>query len=112
MEKPELLFEHEAAKYIAMSESFLRVGRARGVVGNRTPAPPFLKIGRAIRYDRRDLDAWLADRRCKAAGVRADDALDELRERAAKSAPKHTPAQQSPVSTTRATSPTPRDGAT
>lgn len=48
----------------------------------------------------------------QARATERDDALDELRERAAKSAPKHTPAQQSPVSTTRATSPTPRDGAT
>ena len=26
---------------------------------NRTPAPPFIKIGRAVRYLREDLDAWL-----------------------------------------------------
>lgn len=74
--KPELLSERAAAEYIDMSASFLRVGRARGVVGNRTPAPQFLKIGRTIKYDRRDLDAWLADRRCKAAGVREPQNAD------------------------------------
>jgi len=58
-EHPELLIDHEAAQYIRMSVAFLRCGRNRGVVGNRTTPPPFIKIGRSVRYDRRDLDAWL-----------------------------------------------------
>lgn len=61
--KPELLDEGPAADYIDMSAAFLRAGRCKGVVGNRTPPPPHLKIGRAIKYDRRDLDQWLAERR-------------------------------------------------
>lgn len=62
-DKPELLDERESARYISMSPAFLRCGRSTGTVGNRTPSPPFLKLGRAIRYDRRDLDEWLAARR-------------------------------------------------
>jgi predicted DNA-binding transcriptional regulator AlpA len=27
--------------------------------GNRTPAPPFIKIGRSVRYLKEDLDSWL-----------------------------------------------------
>ncbi len=60
---PDLLDERASAKYISMSVAFLRCGRSVGTVGNRTPSPPFLKLGRAVRYDRRDLDAWLAARR-------------------------------------------------
>jgi hypothetical protein len=60
---PNLLNEVEAADYIAMTVSFLQAGRLHGIVGGRTPPPPHLKLGRSIRYDRRDLDAWLAARR-------------------------------------------------
>lgn len=60
---PHLFDERIAADYIGMSMAFLRCGRSRGTVGNRTPSPPFLKLGRSVRYDRRDLDEWLAARR-------------------------------------------------
>ena len=49
--------EKPAAKYIGMSVPFLRLGRMRG------DGPPYLKIGRAVRYDVRDLDRWLESRR-------------------------------------------------
>ncbi len=61
--KPELLDEDPAADYIGMSVAFLRSGRCKGVVGNRTPPPTHLKLGRAVKYSRADLDAWLAARR-------------------------------------------------
>lgn len=59
----DLLNELEAAKYITMSAAFLRMARLRGVVGNRTPGPPYLKLGRNVRYRRADLDQWLEQRR-------------------------------------------------
>ncbi len=62
-EKPELLDEKPSADYIGMSVAFLRKGRCEGIVGNRTPPPPHLKLGRAVKYARADLDAWLAARR-------------------------------------------------
>ena len=56
---PRALSEKEAATYICMSRSFLRQARMEGNRENRTPAPPFVKIGRSVRYLREDLDQWL-----------------------------------------------------
>jgi hypothetical protein len=49
--------EGEAAPYIGMSVPFLRLSRMHG------GGPPYLKIGRSVRYDVRDLDNWLHARR-------------------------------------------------
>ena len=51
--------ESEAARYVRMSQSYLRQSRMDGDRENRTPGPPFLKIGRSVRYLVDDLDAWL-----------------------------------------------------
>jgi predicted DNA-binding transcriptional regulator AlpA len=59
LEKQRALSEIEASQYISMSRSFLRQSRMDGNRDNRTPAPPFIKIGRAVRYLRDDLDNWL-----------------------------------------------------
>ena len=59
----ELLVERDAAKHIGMSVAFLRASRVRGTLGNQTPAPPYLRLGSSVRYDRADLDAWLNARR-------------------------------------------------
>lgn len=56
-----VLTEKDAAKYIGMSVAFLRADRMNGPLPNRTPGPPFLKIGRSIRYRVTDLDDWLQD---------------------------------------------------
>ncbi len=61
--------DREAAIYIGMSESWLRQSR---VTGN-PDAPPFLKIGRSVRYLRSDLDIWLEQRRRRAT-IRGDSA--------------------------------------
>jgi predicted DNA-binding transcriptional regulator AlpA len=53
----ERLTEPETAHYIGMSRPWLRLQRMRGT------GPPYIRIGRAIRYDIRDLDAWLAKHR-------------------------------------------------
>ena len=53
----------EAAKYLAVSESFLRKDCSEGPRKNRTPGPDPLKIGGLIRYAREDLDAWIATHR-------------------------------------------------
>ena len=45
----------EAANYVGMSDSWLRQSRMRG----NPDAPPYIKIGKAVRYLRADLDAWL-----------------------------------------------------
>ncbi len=55
-----VLSEIETAEYIGMSRSFLRQSRMEGNRANRTPAPPFIKIGRSVRYLKDDLDLWLS----------------------------------------------------
>ena len=63
------LNEHEASRYIGMSRSWLAQARSNG----NENAPPFLKLGRAVRYLRSDLDDWLADQRSvETNGVSAD----------------------------------------
>jgi len=57
------LTDPEASKYIGMSKSFLRQSRMNGDRNNRTPGPPWIKIGRAIRYLIEDLDEWLDEHR-------------------------------------------------
>ena len=51
--------EREAAAYLGLSVSFLRQARTYGRLGGQTQAPPFIKIGRAVRYIKEDLDNWL-----------------------------------------------------
>lgn len=46
--------EHEAAVYIGCSVSWLRNNR------RSSTTPPFLKVGRNIRYRFVDLDEWLS----------------------------------------------------
>lgn len=51
---------HEAARYLGMSESWLRQSR---MAGGLSQPPPWHVIGnRAIRYFRHELDGWLAHR--------------------------------------------------
>ncbi len=59
---PRTLTDPETARYIGMSESWLRQSRMTG----NPDAPPFLKIGRSVRYLRGDLDIWLEGHRRRA----------------------------------------------
>ncbi len=59
IEQIEILTETDAAKYIGMSRSFLNADRSNGLRIKRTKGPVFLKLGRAIRYRKTDLDNWL-----------------------------------------------------
>jgi hypothetical protein len=56
------LTESAAAEYIGMSVQYLRLSRMRGA-SKCTSAPPFIRMGKAIRYLPSDLDAWLESRR-------------------------------------------------
>jgi hypothetical protein len=69
--RTQLLDEFAAAARIGMSVQFLRAARCRGTLGNGTPAPPYLHIGRSVRYDPVDLDAWLAACRVDPGGRKA-----------------------------------------
>ncbi len=57
------LTPREAANYIGLSESYLQQVRLHGPVGNRTPGPRFVRIGRRVRYLVEDLDGWLEQHR-------------------------------------------------
>lgn len=60
---PLLLSEKQVAQLIGMSRSFLRQARMEGCRKNRTEAPPFVRIGRAIRYKAEDVLSWLSSHR-------------------------------------------------
>ncbi len=53
----------EAALYVGMSESFMRQARIYGDLPGRTPGPPYIKVGRSVRYLVTDLETWLAEHR-------------------------------------------------
>jgi predicted site-specific integrase-resolvase len=53
----ELLMPEEAAKLLRVSEGTLRDWRYRGV------GPAYIRVGQRPRYDVRDLERWLRDRR-------------------------------------------------
>jgi len=55
----DMLCEVDAAAYIGMSRSWLSKQRMRAA----SDQPAYLKIGKAIRYRRDDLDRWLESRR-------------------------------------------------
>lgn len=57
------LTEKEAAIYIGMSRSYLRQDRMRDVKPNHIPGPPYVKLGRTIRYMQQDLDQWILEHR-------------------------------------------------
>jgi len=62
-EKPQplLLDKKEAAAYLGVSGSYLDKARSEGAPGNRTPAPPFVRVDGRVYYRRSDLDAWVAE---------------------------------------------------
>jgi predicted DNA-binding transcriptional regulator AlpA len=53
-----------AADYLGYAESTLEKKRLTG------DGPPFIKLGRLIVYDTRDLDGWMATRRAKSTSDR------------------------------------------
>ena len=48
-----------AAKYLGVSDSYLRASRMKEP---RTEGPPYAEAGRAVRYRVADLDRWLSKR--------------------------------------------------
>lgn len=63
---PRLLTEKQAADYVGYKPATFRQSRWTGQLGGH-PAPHSIKIGRAVRYDRAALDAWV-DRIAKQSG--------------------------------------------
>lgn len=55
----QLLTEQEVADRIRMSVAFLRRDRVEGKRSGRTQGPPFVRIGRSIRFRPSDVDRWV-----------------------------------------------------
>jgi hypothetical protein len=53
-----LLREHDAADFLCLSVRTLQSWRIR------LAGPPFVQVGRAVRYRRRDLIAWIDANTC------------------------------------------------
>jgi len=64
-ELPNIFNESGAAKYLSISATSLRTSRVRTPTKrkNLMPTPPYIKMGRAIRYLRKDLDEFLEKHR-------------------------------------------------
>lgn len=60
-----ILTTKEAAAYCKLSQPTLERGRLTG------DGPPFLKIGKAVRYRASDLDLWLASRLVRSTSEKA-----------------------------------------
>lgn len=54
-----LVDEETAARYLSMSQIWLRKSRCEGARSGHATAPPWIKIGRSVRYDIRDLEDWI-----------------------------------------------------
>ena len=53
---PGYLSTEQAAAYLNMSRQWLEIGRHKGY------GPPYIKLGRAVRYKRSALDEWMLAR--------------------------------------------------
>lgn len=54
-----LLSTQEASEFLGMSQHWVKASRQKPELDG----PPYLKIGRTVKYDTRDLEAWLDRRR-------------------------------------------------
>jgi predicted DNA-binding transcriptional regulator AlpA len=65
MQKQEIrsFTEKAAAQYVGLAAGTLRQARCHGKREGITPVPKHIKIGRAVRYLREDLDAFLDEMR-------------------------------------------------
>lgn len=55
---PRLITEKQAAEYLGFRPATFRQSRWAKTLGGQ-PAPKHIKIGRAVRYDVAELDAWI-----------------------------------------------------
>ena len=67
--RPRAIDTPAAARYMGISQEFLRQARIYGNRDGRTPGPPFIRIGRKVMYLVDDLDRWLEGRRVQRSRV-------------------------------------------
>lgn len=63
MEDKRAYTEKEAAIYLGVVPSTLRRARMEGIRKARFESPPYIRVGRTIRYLKDDLDLWLEQHR-------------------------------------------------
>lgn len=63
MTEPRILRTPEAARHLGLAPATLETWRVRG------HGPPFVRLGRAVGYERAALDAWVDGRACEARAV-------------------------------------------
>jgi hypothetical protein len=61
--------EKDAAAYIGLAPATLRQARCHGEREGKTPVPKHIKIGRAVRYLKEDLDSFLDQMRSQMSNV-------------------------------------------
>lgn len=64
VEYDELLNQESVAKIINTTTKFLEARRCRG------GGPPFIRVGRLVRYRRSDLDEWIESKRMESTSGR------------------------------------------
>jgi|TARA_R110000751_G_scaffold10300_3_gene37830 hypothetical protein len=57
-----LLNNADAADFLGVTPTMLRIARYRGELFKGVPAPKFLKLGAAVRYPRENLENWLSEK--------------------------------------------------
>jgi len=60
MTDPQLLNTQKAAELIGATYHVLRISRSSGEIYRGVKAPKHVKMGRAVRYRRQDLDEWIS----------------------------------------------------
>jgi predicted DNA-binding transcriptional regulator AlpA len=65
-----VLNEVETAEYLGLSRATLRRARMQGNCDKHCPSPPFVRLGRAIRYRKADLDQFLKEHLVGKGGAR------------------------------------------
>ncbi len=64
-----LVTETEAAKMLCTTPATLRVSRAVGQKRNGAPVVPFIRMGRKIAYDVKDIEAYIDAHRVQPGGA-------------------------------------------
>ncbi len=89
----ELLFTLEAADYCRLSPRTLEKKRVAG------GGPPFVKLGRSVRYSKADLDAWMAQNQKSSTSDSAAHTAPDREPAAARSQAKHRRSKRRPQGT-------------
>ncbi len=64
-----LVNEKKAAEYLGTSAATLRVLRCNGATKKGMQVPPYVKLGKAVRYDLADLEAYVQAHRVTPGGA-------------------------------------------